>query len=220
MTVFTAPQPFPSWAARTAGLALLIMAVLAPLAIFGVLQPLQNAGADAARLFDVQSGRFRLAIVILLGVAVLDILVAWALYQGLYRDSPALAQLAAWFRLAYAVVLTLALAPLVRLLSDTPVDLAVLDGLTAFNHTYSLGLGLFGVHLAILGLALFHAARLPRVLAGLVVIAGLGYLADTLGALLVPGYSISVAAVTFIGEVVLMGWLLWAGFRRPSRSRQ
>ena len=39
-------------------------------------------------------------------------------------------------------------------------------------------------------------------------IAGAGYLADCLGGLLSTRYAIEVASLTFVGEVVLMVWLL------------
>jgi hypothetical protein len=42
----------------------------------------------------------------------------------------------------------------------------------------------------------------------LVVIAGAGYLADFLGGLLSTRYAIEVATFTFVGDVVLMVWLL------------
>jgi hypothetical protein len=47
----------------------------------------------------------------------------------------------------------------------------------------------------------------------LVIVAGLGYLIDGVGTLLVPNYSLTVATYTFIGEPVLMVWLLWKGIR-------
>ena len=51
-------------------------------------------------------------------------------------------------------------------------------------------------------------ALLLAVVAVLVAVAGLGYLADTFGAVLVPGYALTVSNVTFVGEVTLMLWLL------------
>jgi hypothetical protein len=42
----------------------------------------------------------------------------------------------------------------------------------------------------------------------LVVIAGAGYLADFLGGQLSTRYAIEVATFTFVGDVVLMVWLL------------
>ena len=50
---------------------------------------------------------------------------------------------------------------------------------------------------------------MPKWLGALLVLAGLGYLIDSIGKLFVPGYSLTLAAFTFVGEVVLIFWLLW-----------
>jgi hypothetical protein len=47
-------------------------------------------------------------------------------------------------------------------------------------------------------------------------VAGLGYLVDGLGTLLLPGYAAVVAQFTFVGEVALIGWLLIKGRRLPA----
>ena len=49
----------------------------------------------------------------------------------------------------------------------------------------------------------------------LVAIAGLGYLADGIGTILVPDYVATISTFTFIGEVALIGWLLWKAIRGP-----
>ena len=46
---------------------------------------------------------------------------------------------------------------------------------------------------------------------GYLVVIGGGYLVDSFSALLVPGYSVNVAAFTFIGEALFMLWLLAKG---------
>jgi hypothetical protein len=55
----------------------------------------------------------------------------------------------------------------------------------------------------------------PRPLALLVVVTGAGYLADSVGSLLVPDYGGVVSAVfvapTFVGETVMAVWLLVKG---------
>jgi hypothetical protein len=45
-------------------------------------------------------------------------------------------------------------------------------------------------------------------------VAGLGYLVDGFGTVLVPNYSINVAGFTFVGEAALMFWLLIKGARK------
>jgi hypothetical protein len=48
----------------------------------------------------------------------------------------------------------------------------------------------------------------PRIIGVLLVIAGLGYLTDSLGGVLIQGYSADVGAFTFLGELLLGLWLL------------
>ena len=52
----------------------------------------------------------------------------------------------------------------------------------------------------------------------LLVIAGGGYLAGSLSALLIPGHSVNVAAFTFIGEALFMLWLLAKGRKRHAEG--
>jgi hypothetical protein len=47
----------------------------------------------------------------------------------------------------------------------------------------------------------------------MVMIASLGYLIDSFGGFLSADYNANVAQFTFVGEVLLMGWLLWKGVR-------
>ena len=83
MTTSTIPRTRMRRDALIAGLGLLLMAVLAGLATFGVLERLVTA-ADASRTTsDILAafGSFRLAILALFGVAALDVVVAWALWS-------------------------------------------------------------------------------------------------------------------------------------------
>ena len=86
--------------------------------------------------------------------------------------------------------------------------------LSAFQSGWDLALIIFGLDLLILGgMLAFQSGWGPRVMGTLVIVAGLGYLIDGVGTLLVPNYSLTVATYTFIGEPVLMVWLLWKGIR-------
>lgn len=46
----------------------------------------------------------------------------------------------------------------------------------------------------------------------------MGYLVDTFGKLLLPGYDLTIAQFTFVGEVLLLIWLLWKGIRGFERE--
>src|SRR5688572_21674137 len=100
--------------ALIAGLGLLVMAVLAPFALFGVLRTLVEP-ANATETFNNilgSQGLFRSGIAAFLVVIILDVVVAWALYILLAPVNRTLALLTAWLRLAFAAVFAGTLANL------------------------------------------------------------------------------------------------------------
>lgn len=82
-----------------------------------------------------------------------------------------------------------------------------------FADIWSVGLILFGVHLMTLAYLIYQAAYAPKILGVLVAIAGFGYLIDSFGTILSATYSLELALFTFVGELVLIGWLLLRGRR-------
>jgi Domain of unknown function (DUF4386) len=221
MTTSTSPHQAMHRDALIAGLGLLLMAVLAGLATFGILERLVTDGDAARTASDIMAafGSFRLAILALFGVAVLDVVVAWALWAFFDRVHHTVAVLAALCRGLYAAVFAVAISQLVvaaRLLSDGqlsgPADLQLQSEVQAeiqqFDDIWSLGLGLFGLHLLLIGWLAFVSGFVPRFIGLLVALAGAGYLVDSFGSLLYARYAFELASVTFIGEVVLMIWLL------------
>jgi hypothetical protein len=206
--------------ALVAAFGLLFMAVLAPFAQFGVLQTLivpADAAATTANLL-ASAGIFRAAIAAFLIIAILDIVVAWGLYLLLRPTNASLAFLVAWLRVAYAAVFAYALANLLDVaqllqgtnaagLSPTQIDAQVSSSIASFNNGWDLGLAIFGIHLVELGALLFKSVDFPKVLGALVALAGIGYLADSFGTILVPGYTLTISVFTFIGEALLIVWL-------------
>lgn len=223
----------PHAAALVAGLSLLMMVGLAAFAQFYVLEPLvvaQDAQATVNNL-RASSGLFRWAISGFVLVVILDVLVAWGLHGVLERVNRSLSTLAVWFRLSYAAVLALALNPLLSVLPllEAPqsfngleansLNTQVMMSISAFQSGWDLGLVLFGCHLLVLGYLVFKSVEFPRWLGVLLGVAGLGYLVDSFGKFLQPSYDFSIAAFTFVGEFLLIFWLLYMGikgFANPS----
>jgi hypothetical protein len=218
--------------ALTSGLGLLFMAVLAPLAHFGVLQDLivpTDAAATVANI-TASEGLFRLAIAALLVVTFLDIVVAWALYVLLKPVNETLALLVGWLRLAAPAVFAMALANLLDVAqlvggaadSVLPADqlgAQVMASIASFDNGWDMSLAIFGLHLLGLGFLLFKSADFPRFLGILVVVAGGGYLADSFTRILVPDFEFTFSLFTFVGEALLIFWLLWRAIKGfPSES--
>ncbi|HEY5809772.1 MAG TPA: DUF4386 domain-containing protein, partial [Povalibacter sp.] len=68
----------------------------------------------------------------------------------------------------------------------------------------------WGLWLFPLGALVFRSGFLPKVIGVLLIIAGSGYVFDSLAQLLHPGFPV-VTSFTFIGEAALMLWLLIKG---------
>jgi hypothetical protein len=212
--------------ALIAGIGLLIMAVLAPLAHFGVL-PNLIVPADAAATVEniiASEGLFRVAIAALLVVTFLDIMVAWALYVLLRPVNATLALLVGWLRLAAPAVFAVALANLLDVaqlvggpegaaLQPAQLQAQVMASIASFDNGWDMSLAIFGLHLLGLGYLLFRSADFPRFLGVLVVIAGGGYLADTFTRILIPDFAFTFSMFTFVGEPLLIVWLFYRAIK-------
>ncbi|MGY2064209.1 DUF4386 domain-containing protein [Blastococcus sp. SYSU DS0619] len=207
-----------------AGGALLVMAALAGIGYGVAVQGLVTPGDAARTAADVLAaeGLFRFGILCLTGVACLDVVVAWALYRVFAPADAGLSLLAAVFRLVYTAVFVVAIGHLAAaadlLASDAVLGAAEID---RFEAVWNTGLAVFGLHLVLVGVLAHRSGSAPRVLGVLLVVAGLGYVADSAGAVLSGGSWPTVAQFTFLGEVLLALWLLLRGRasgRRTSRT--
>lgn len=213
--------------AIVAGLGLLLMAILAPIANFGVLEKLIIPGDATTTANNIMASPelFRIGIFVFLIVAILDVVVAWALYILLKPVNKSLTLLAAWFRVVYAAIFVSALSHLLivlqllngseflKVFETNQLHAQVMLSLTAFTDGWNIGLALFGLHLLVLGYLVFKSGYIPKILGILVIIAGLGYTIDNFGKILSTNYNVSLTTFTFIGEVLLIFWLLWRGIK-------
>lgn len=206
-------------AAIVAGLGLVLMMFPAILANFFVIQNVWVPGDAAATVSNLLANelQFRLAILGFVVVAILDVIVAWGLYIFFVPTNRYLSLLAAWFRLVYSAVLVMAIMELTRALSI--LESAVMGGpeqlqagvymaLQAFDDAWAVGLVLFGLHLVLVGVLALQTAAMPKWLGMLIVIAGVGYVFDSVAGLLLPGFSMTISQLTFVGEMLLAVWLL------------
>jgi len=197
--------------ARIAGLAYLAIFVLAIGANFGVLEGLLIAGDAEATLANViaQETAFRIAIGALFLVLFADLIVAWAFY-GLFSPlAPNLTRLTILFRVAYTishipfvVLLVIALRAATSEASVlTSPDIAAYQLIRAHAAGFTYTLLFFGVHLVLLGVLALKTRGLPAFLGALIALAGVGYLLDGFGILLVPDL---FAAVPLLGVFVVI----------------
>lgn len=231
-------------AALIAGLGYLGMLPPAIFGQFAVFQGLVVPGDAAATVSNIQANELlvRFSIVGWLIVLICDVLVAWALYQFLKPANRSLSLLTAWFRIVYTTIHGMALLTLVMVLvllggdgyvsafATEQVNALVLLLLDGRNYGFLIGLVFFGVHLLLLGAVTFRSGYVPKILGILLMLAGLGYLADSLAHILLPNYAAYAAIFTVIAalpstvaELSLCVWLLLQGLtmrwgRRPHSS--
>ena len=203
-------------AAIIAGVGLLLMAILSPIAYLNTFQSLvkfDDAALTAQNILN-SMGAFRTAIFLLFTVAILDIVVAWALYILLVPANKKLSALAAWLRVIYGGIFIFAISKsYVALQVITADGTQAMSYLKAFQSIWDIGLILFGFHLLVLGYLVFKSGYIPKWLGVFLVLAAVGYIVDGFGKTLSPDYNLNIAQFTFVGEVLLIFWLLWRGFK-------
>lgn len=206
---------------------IIVLAIVANfLALGSVLEPGQPEAT--ANALAEHASMVRLGALAFLGIALADVVVAWALHVLLSPVHRDLSLLAAWFRLAYTVVLLAAVSLLVVAvwISETggalgpAQDGAVLLTLATFDLVWVVGLAAFGAHLLVVA-DLMRRARGPRWLAALLAAAGAAYLLDSAAHLVIADYQAHadlflamVAIPSVVGEVGLGVWLAGIALRR------
>lgn len=208
-----------------AGISLLLMAIIAPIVNFLILQGLIDPNDVARTVSNITEniGTFRIGIVLFLIVALLDILVAWSLYIFLRQQNKSLSLLTAWLRIVYATILCVVIINLINILqllngadylsgfSENQLQTQIMLSINIFNQGWEFGLIIFGFHLLLLGYLILKAGYMRKILGILILLAASGYIIDGFGKLLFSNYSMSISMFTFIGEVILIFWLLIVG---------
>ncbi|MBE1875646.1 DUF4386 domain-containing protein [Myceligenerans pegani] len=214
----------PRDAAVAAGVATLGMAVAGPFANMTVLG-LAGPGPDgAAERIAAGQALLGLAITAFLLVAILDVVLAWAVWRFFGSGHRELPALAAWLRVTYAAVLATAVGHLSTALGiatgPAPDDAAARAALDQFTATWQLGLVVFAAHLAVLGVIVLRDHVTPSLLGVVLLVAGFGYAADGVARLFLPDDAVLLTVLTgllvassLLGEVALGIWFLVRGGR-------
>ena len=229
-------------AAVIAGLAYVVLSVLALFANFFVLERLTEPDDAAATVSNIAGSEvlFRSGIAAFVVVFMLDVVVAWGLYLVFRKTSRQLSALAAWFRVVTAAISAVALLNLlvvVKLVAGTGYPTALATGernaqamlfLDAQTYGWAIALIFFGVHLLLVGYLIIKSEYAPSILGVPVVVAGIGYAVIYLARILLPGYEdhesmfvLLLVLLAIPGEFALIGWLLWKGGKaRPADDQR
>lgn len=227
--------------ARLAGVLYLVIFVAGPFAfLMGRTGPVVpgDAAATAANIVEDET-MFRIGMVAETIVFGVEIVLASILYVLLRPVSRSISLAAALARFAEAVVQAVNLVTggiVLALLSGAGYLAAFeseqLDALAMvfvdMNEFLVMVWGLlFGLHLAMLGWLVSRSGFWPRPLGRLLIVAAVGYLAQSYGHLLVPRFddalAVTVQILAIPAELAFTVWLLWKGIdvdRWARRRRQ
>lgn len=121
--------------------------------------------------------------------------------------------MAAWIRIIYTGLFMVAAGHLVRaftLLGEPDLSLKAIE---QFNSMWLISLGLFGIHLLLIGYLAVRSGFMARIFGVLLAVAGLGYIADAVGTVLSADLPVAFGSFGFVGEVATIFWLLIRGRR-------
>ena len=153
----------------------------------------------------------RFGILAFLITVVFDVIVAWALYE-LYKGH-VLNLPSTLFRMMHAAIMGVAIFALPQV-HGLDSNAAIMQQVNIFNTIWLIGLFFFGIHLIFLA----RIIRNPKLIALLLLLAGLMYMVDTCAHFLLPNYSdyasiflAMVAIPSILGEMSFAIWLLARG---------
>lgn len=211
-------------ASLIAGIGLLIMVLTVPFAEFYIFPKLigQNSVETADNILNNKT-LFTTGFFLYLITLLCDIVVAWALYDLLKPVNKSLSLLSAWFRLIYTAMYLIALANLIKVINlinlenqlktteQFQFNNSMAFYISSFQLEWEFALIIFGIHLSLLGYLVFKAEYIPKIFGILLIIAGIGYVINTLSLFLFPNINTEFLMITFFGELIFMFWLLIKG---------
>ena len=207
--------------ARFAGLLYLALAALSAFGLVYVPSMIIVPGDAAATANNIVASEslFRLGVVSNLAAFTVNVFVAVLLYKLLEPVSKSIASL-----MVILIMVGLAIGMLNELNQFAALLTLGADNLTAtqsqalaslfldiYEHGFTIAHIFWGLWLFPMGYLVFKSGFLPKVIGVLLIVAGLGYLTDFTLFFLFPGITVTVSNFTFVGEVVLIFWLLIKG---------
>ncbi len=212
--------------ALISGIGIFLMVLTVPVAEFVIFPELLDYANAEITFKNIQENRYLFTTGIFLHVITLicDVVVAWALYVFLRPVNRDFSLLVAFFRIVFAIITLSALLNLVGVLNliqnaeyltsfDQSLYSKVFLSIKNFNLQWSFAFVFFGIYLIMLGVLVYQATYVPKIFGFLLIVAGAGYLIDTLRSFFFPSIKMDYLMITFFGELIFMFWLLIKGWR-------
>ncbi len=212
---------------KTARIAGVLYLLLAPLGFFGYeyIPSLIVPGDATTTANNIMSHEmlFRLSILCALITPIVTVLVALFLYKLFKPVNKNQAVLMVIFALAaapiamlnelnhFAVLLLLNGTEYLKVFSVDQLYSQVMFFLDLSHYGASITAIFWGLWLLPMGYLVFKSGFLPKILGVLLIIAGFGYVIDSIALFLLPDLNIDFTQFTFIGELLFLLWLLFKG---------
>lgn len=213
-------------AALISGIGIFVMVLTVPVAEFVIFPELidYNNAENTFNRITKNRGLFTTGIFLHLVTLLCDVIVAWSLYLFLRPVHKDFSLLVALFRIVFAGITLAALLNLLNVLNltqnsdyltafDNSLHSKVLLSVKNFNLQWNFAFAFFSIYLILLGALVYKAAYVPKIFGILLLIAGSGYLINTLRVFFFPAVSMDYIMITYFGELFFMLWLLIKGWR-------
>jgi hypothetical protein len=211
------------------GLSILLLALTAGVVVtaLGGLFVLGNTALTGA-LVTANFGRFIAAIAGWSTILMLDVLIGLGVIRYYKKDKPKISALAGALRLLYSAVLAVGIGHLIKAAFASSAA-SIYSGIAAFNMFWGLGLILFGVHLIVLGITFQNEGGKQWVtiaIKTLLILAGIGYIVQYVGILVVANPLVFAATMEaifivpmIISEISYGLWKLFKGGKNKPAGR-
>ncbi len=217
-------------ALRVSGLAYLLIFITGFYANFTVLEAMVVASDPEATVINFVQHHTQVGQGILAFLAMLafDVILVFTLFNVTKKVSRILSAIASGFRLFHAIGFGMALMSLIEMYQITghisgmeiyTWQNSVIFLLQRFDKIWTIGLLLFGFHLAFMGYLAFKSDLVPKSMGYLLCLAAIGYLVSCTAQLLMPnytdyeqGFELLVMVFGVVGELTFTIWLLVKGF--------
>ena len=209
------------------GGSLLFMALISGLTVpgFSALFVLGNPALTALNVTSNFS-KYALSVVGWLGIALLDLLTAFGVYKYYKKEKPKSAKLTGVLRFIYSAILGVGIFKLLSVSPSSSVS-AIYNSINMFNKIWGLGLIVFGFHLIALGITFDNEGGKKWVeiaIKSLLILAGIGYIIQYVGILLVAN-PIAFAAIMqpiFIIPMILceISYAIWKLIKGGKKAKE
>lgn len=204
------------------GTSIVVMAIAAGVAMGMVFTPLFEMEPEQFRIQQsISSSTLMGGIIVWVIVLICDLIASWGLYRFYAEKNRFKSMLMGAFRLVYSLILLLAIIQLIRavMVWDEPDQAFAL--IHQFQFIWQFGLILFGVHLLYLSGLVCEKNIVLKVIAVLLLLAGVGYVASNMANLVIDNYAVYRPKVEMpfiipmiFGELGLAVWLLAKGGKK------